>query len=151
MPSRIVALVVAAAALVACSDDGGSEEAFCATARRFAEDNPATVFDRYDPADPAGSAALLRGEAERLRAWADEGPGDVDDDVDVIAEAAEHLADAFEEPDTADTAELAERFAEVEDASARVVAYARDRCGVDLDPVPVSPGPSTSTSTTASP
>lgn len=152
VPVRIVVLVVAVAGALAagCSDDGGSEEAFCATARRFAEDNPATVFDRYDPEDPAGAAALLRGEAERLRAWADEGPGDIDDDVDVIAEAAIDLADAFEDPNTAEAGELAERFTEVEDASVRVVAYVRDRCGVDLDPASVTTS-STSTATTASP
>jgi hypothetical protein len=154
VPVRLVALVVAvAAALVAgCADDGGSEEAFCATARRFAEDNPATVFDRYDPADPAGSAALLRGEAARLREWAGQGPGAIDDDVDVIAEAAADLADAFEDPETADAGELAERFTEVEDASVRVVAYVRDRCGVDLDPASVTTASaSSSTPTTASP
>ena len=144
------ALALLPAAVAACGDDGGSEEAFCATARTFAEDNPATVFDRYDPEDPAGAAALLRGEAERLRRWAGDAPGDVDDDVEVIAGAAEDLADAFEDPDTADTTDLAARFTEVEEASGRVVSYARDRCGVDLDPAsaPVSP-PTTAATTTA--
>ena len=153
VPPRFVALVLLAAAVGACSDDGGSEEAFCATARRFAEDNPATVFDRYDPEDPAGAAVLLRGEAERLRAWADEAPGAIDDDVDVIAEAAEDLADTFEDPVPGEnrTAELAERFTEVEDASARVVAYTRERCAVELDPAAatVTSAPASSPTTTA--
>ncbi len=140
------ALVVVALAVAGCGDDGGSEEAFCATAADFAADNPATVFDRYDPADPSGAADLLRREAARIRAWADDAPGEIDQDVETIAAAAEELAAAFESPPpSADrAAELTERFHEVEEASARVTAFARQRCDVELDPV-------SSTSTTAAP
>jgi hypothetical protein len=144
----LVAWVAGLAGLAGCGDDGGSEEAFCETARRFARDNPAAVFDRYDPSDPTGAAALLREAGATLQAWADEAPGDVDDDVETIAEAAEELATAFEEPaPTAErAAELEARFAEVEDASARVTSYARERCGVELDPgagATVTTGPPT--------
>jgi hypothetical protein len=138
---------VAAAALAlglasaACSDDGGSEEAFCATARSFATDNPAAVFDRYDPADPTGAAELLRRTGTRLRAWSEEAPGDVDDDVALIADVADELAAAFEAPASSSdrTEELQARFTEVEEASARVTSYARERCGVELDPGAVAP------------
>lgn len=141
----VLAVVLGAAA--GCGDDGGSVEAFCATARTFVEDNPATVFDRYDPADPTGAGELLRGAAARLRAWADEAPGEIDDDVDAIAEAAEELAAAFQAPPPSANraAELEAQFAEVELASARVTSYARERCSVELDPAggPVSPSTTT--------
>lgn len=149
VPRLALAVVAALAWVAGCGDDGGSVEAFCATARRFAEDNPATVFDRYDPADPTGAAELLRGASEELRAWAEEAPGEVDDDVASIADAAEALADAFESPPPSQdrAAELEAQFNEVELASARVTSFTRERCGVDLDPAggPVNP----STTTTA--
>jgi hypothetical protein len=128
---------LAVVAMAACGGDGGgSEAAFCATARRFAQDNPATVFDRYDPADPTGAATRLRTAGAELRAWADEAPGDIDDDVEAIAETADELALAFESPAPTPerAAELEEQFTEVEEASARVTGYARERCAVDLDP-----------------
>jgi hypothetical protein len=56
---RVASWVVGAAVvLAACSgDDGGSVEAFCATARRFAQDNPANVFDQYaETADELAAA-----------------------------------------------------------------------------------------------
>lgn len=148
---RSPALALALVALVAagCADDGGSIEAFCETARRFARDNPATVFDRYDPADPTSAAALLRSASADLRAWADEAPGEIDDDVEAIAEAADTLAEGFESPPPSPNrvAELEEQFNAVELASARVTSFTREQCGVDLDPGggPVSP------STTAAP
>lgn len=152
VPRPAVAAVTAAAVLgvAACSGgDDGSIEAFCETARRFAEDNPAVVFDRYDPADPTGAAEDLRGAAQQLRAWADDAPGEVDDDIGAIAGAAETLADAFESPPPSGdrVAELESQFNEVELASARVTSFTREQCGVDLDPAggPVSPSTTTST------
>lgn len=124
-------------------------EAFCATARVFAEDNPALIFDRYDPANPSGAAALLEQAAERLDGWASDAPGEVRADVEAIAGAARELGLAFTapppEPDR--TAELESTFAEVEQASARVTAFTRERCGVDLDPAggPVSPSTTATT------
>jgi len=138
--ARALALVAFAVALGAagCGDDGGTVEAFCATARRMAQDNPATVFDRYDPADPSAAARALRDAAEDLHGWADDAPGDVADDVEVIAEAADELAVAFESPAPSPdrVAELEARFAEVEGASVRVTAFARQRCSVELDAPP---------------
>ena len=140
--------------MAACTgDDGGSEEAFCATARRFAQDNPATVFDRFDPADPTAAAALLRGAGAELRAWAAEAPGDIDDDVELIADTADELAVAFESPAPSPerAAELEDRFTDVEAASARVTGYARERCAVDLDPAANPVTPASTTTPTASP
>ena len=149
---RAAGVVASAALLLSCGDDGGSEEAFCATARRFAEDNPATVFDRYDPADPSGAAALLRETAAEFRAWADEAPGDIDDDVEVIADAADNIAAGFESPSPSAerAAEIEEQFTAVEAASARVTGYARERCAVDLDPA-ANQATVTTTASTAAP
>ena len=128
-------LAAAACAVAACGGGGGGDpEAFCATAERFAADNPASVFDRYDPADPASAAALLRDAADRLRGWADEAPRSIRVDIDAIAEAAEGLADEFEDPEAAASEELQAQLAAVETASARSLDYTREECGVDLDP-----------------
>jgi hypothetical protein len=146
----LLALVVAT---TACGDDGGSEQAFCATARRFVDDNPASVFDRYDPADPASAAVLLREAGDRMQAWADDAPGEIDGDVQVIADAAEQLAAAFESPSAAAERidELETSFAAVETASARLTAFTQRRCGVDLDAAANVRIPASTTTTTAPP
>jgi hypothetical protein len=130
-------LVAAAAAVVGCSGDGGrgDVDAFCATARQFSVDNPAAVFDRYDPEDPASAAALLRDAAASFQRWADDAPADVGASIDTIAQAAEDLALAFEEP-TVGGAGVRDQVEAVEAASAEVVAYTREQCGVDLEPTP---------------
>jgi hypothetical protein len=135
-----LALVLVATA--ACSDDGGGERAaFCATAQRFAADNPAAAFARADPNDPAASASLLRDAADRLGDWADEAPDKVRDDVRALVDAATSLAEQFEsEPTgstnadaTTSTTQPAIDTAAVEAASGRVVSYVSDECGVNLD------------------
>ena len=151
---RRSAAILLATTVVACGGgDGGSVEAFCTTARTFVTDNPATVFDRYDQADPTAAAELLREAAARLQAWADESPGDVDDDVEVLADVALTLADDFEEPTrTPDrAAELEAQFAGVEAASGRVTAFARERCSVELDVGAGGGDVSSTSSTTAAP
>lgn len=116
-------------------DSSGDVDAFCATARQFAVDNPAAVFDRYDPEDPASAATLLRDAAASFDAWAEDAPGDVAASIETIADAAEGLALAFEQP-TAGGAGVRDQVEAVEAASARVVTYTREQCGVDLEPTP---------------
>lgn len=137
MPGRLPFLLVAVllVAAIGCSSNGGSDlEAFCATARRFEADNPAAVFDRYDPADPASAVVLLRDAADRLGAWAEEAPGQIDDDVEAISAAADLLADQFETPAAATSSALAEQLAGVESSSERVVDFTRENCQIELDP-----------------
>jgi hypothetical protein len=137
-------LVVLGLGVAACSDDGGGDrEAFCATAQRFAADNPAAAFARADPNDPAASASLLRDAADRLGQWADEAPGEVRDDVHALVDAATSLAEQFEsEPSgpgssavTTSTTAVGAGVdtAAVEAASTHVVQYVLDECGVNLD------------------
>ena len=131
---RSLLVAAAAVAVVGCGDDGGGDvEAFCATARQFSVDNPAEVFDSYDPEDPASAAALLREAAASFERWADDAPGEVEASIETIADAAEDLALAFEEP-TAGGAGVRDEVEAVEAASAQVVTFTRDQCGVDLEP-----------------
>jgi len=134
--SLIVAFCAASAvATAACGGgDDGDVEAFCATARQFSVDNPASVFDQYDPEDPSSAAALLRDAAASLEAWSDDAPADVDEAIETIAGAAEDLAAAFEQPTAGGSDGLRETVEAVETASAQVVTYTRDQCGVDLEP-----------------
>jgi hypothetical protein len=134
VPVLVAPLAALALAAAGCGDDGGDIEAFCATARRFATDNPASVFDRYDPTDPGSAAVLLRDAGDRLAAWAEDAPSRIDDDVQAIADAAVALATEFEEPDAASSETLQEQLLEVESASARVLEFTRAECDVDLEP-----------------
>ncbi len=136
-----------ASAGVGCSDDAGDLEAFCATARRFATDNPATVFDRYDPADPASAATLLRDAGERLRTWSEDAPGEIDGDVEAIADAADALAEEFESPEAAPDETLRAQIEAVEAASPRVLEFTRAECDVDLEPTSTAPPATAPTST----
>lgn len=129
--TSVAALVVA---LAACGGDGGDVEAFCATARQFAVDNPADVFDRYDPEEPATAAGLLRDAAGELDGWAGDAPDDVQGAIETIADAAEALAGAFEEPSDEATATLRDAIERVEAASRQVVSFTSEECGVDLEP-----------------
>ncbi len=148
MRRLIIALLLSyASAGAGCSDDGGDLEAFCATARRFATDNPATVFDRYDPADPASAATLLRDAGERLRTWAEDAPGEIDGDVEAIADAADALAAEFESPEAAPDETLRAQIEEVEAASPRVLEFTRGECDVDLEPAATLPPATAPTST----
>jgi hypothetical protein len=122
---------------VACGDDGGGDlDAFCATARRFAVDNPADALGAYDPADPAGAARLLRRAADDLESWADDAPPDLRPDVVRLATTASDLADAFEAGalDAGRAATLEAAAADAETASARVTEATRAQCSVELDP-----------------
>lgn len=138
-------LAVAGLGLGACSDDGGGgdRDAFCATAERFAVDNPAAAFARYDPNEPEAAAVLLRDAAGRLQGWADEAAGAVRDDVEALADAASALAQQFEDPDDGDAADTTDDVdsAAVEAASANVLQYTQDECGVSLDAETPTPTP----------
>jgi hypothetical protein len=132
--------VLVHAGAAGCGDGGGDLSAFCATARRFAADNPAAAFARIDPADPGSAAGPLRDAGERLSAWAAEAPAAVDEDVEVLADAATTLAAAFEAPGEVDRAAVQDEVAGVDEASRAVLSFTRERCEVDLDPGPVPAG-----------
>jgi hypothetical protein len=139
---RVVAVAVVLLA-AGCGDEGsGNVEAFCATARRFAVDNPSAAFAAVNPADPAATARALRDAASALGPWADEAPSDVRADIERLRDAAADLAEAFDgsASDAAALAALEQEQTEVEAASARLVAAVRTTCEVDLDAPPTSTG-----------
>lgn len=141
--SLVAALLLPVLAVACGGDGGGDPAAFCATAEAIVADNPAAALAGVDSGDRAGSAARLRDAAERLGAWAEEAPAEVADDVAMLADAATTLAELFEDPGTGDTADggaddtagdtPALDTDAVEAASARLLAYTRETCGVDLD------------------
>lgn len=139
MGAVALALVVTATAGagVGCSDDGGDLDAYCATAQRFVADNPADAFTRIGTGDPAAAASTLRDAGERLAEWAGQAPGEIDDDVDTLVDAATTLAEQFEalaNDESSDTPAV--EVPAVEEASRRVLEFTRTQCEVDLEPAP---------------
>ena len=131
----VTALVVATTLVGGCDERGGDLGAYCATARRFVNDNPAAAFALVDPTDPISTAAALRSAGERMRAWSTEAPSDIDQDVEALADGAEALATDFESGTTATIEEQAARTEALATSSDEVLRYTREHCEVDLDPV----------------
>ena len=134
-----VALVIAVSigavvALAGCSAAGASAERFCKDVGRV------PVISSADQLrGPGGQATLsdLRGALDRLHGRS---PDQVADDVATLARVTGQLQDALREQDAGDQAaterirgDLDASLATFEAASARVVAYSRQTCGVDLD------------------
>ena len=141
-----VALVATAGLAAACSS--GSTEAYCYEAASAAADNPAAVFAAWNPADPATTEQLVHA-TDQLHQLADVAPPEISEDAGLIASTADELSELLREfqGDELETAlrDRETRFAEVDQASLRVVDFTRAQCGVDLL------APPTSTSTTAPP
>ena len=135
----VVLGVVGGLGLFGCGGDDGDLGAFCATAEAFVTDNPLA-----GPGSAAGDAATMTAElrrgADRLARWAEDAPGPVRDDAELLAATAARLADAFDEPGVAGPDEHTAIDAEAaEAASGEVLAFVREECGVDLD-APASTG-----------
>lgn len=138
----------------ACTDGAeGDEEAFCATATELADGGGlAAELGALDLDDRAGSGDALRGAATRLRSWADDADGEVADDIEALAAAADSLAAAVAGGGPAALAvdaraELEAVAADAAAASERVVGEVGRRCGVQLDPP--APAPAAATTTVA--
>lgn len=134
-------VVAAGAGTAACSDDGGSTEAFCEQVAQVPSFR--TIFDTYDPADPAAARGELDAAVEQLRALQDAAPGEVRDDVETVAGVAERLVQALGEIDPADPLsglegldDLQADFDKVDEASTNVATYTQAQCGITLDTAP---------------
>lgn len=149
-------LIVAAGTVLgaaACTDDsGGDEEAFCAAATALADDGGLTAeLGALDLDDQASANDALRDAATRLRSWAADADGEVADDIEALAVAADALAEAVAGGGPATLAvdaraELETVIADATAASERVVSDVERRCGVRLDdPAPVTPADATTT------
>lgn len=110
----------------------GSTAAFC-TSLRSGED-PLDVFDRYDPANVDVARDQLQRGLDRMRELEHAAPGEIDGDVKVLVEVAQQLRQALDTTATSrPTPDFSSQFERVQVASANVVRFAADRCGVTLD------------------
>lgn len=153
----VLALVAGGASgLTACGDDSGSEEAFC----RQVTDLPPldAAIDDFSEADATELGRRLSSTAEAYDALRDAAPDDIRGSVDEVVDLVDAILDAVE-ADAEDPEKVADalRDAVLEhpgaaDASTRVVAYAADRCDVQLNPMlddePTTTAPGASTTTT---
>lgn len=153
-PVLLAAALLAGAA--ACTREGaGDQEAFCGTADELADDGGlAAELGALDLDDQAGSGDALRTTATRLRSWAESANGEVADDIEVLADASDAIAEAVAGGGSATItaearAELEAVVADAGPASERVVSQVAEFCGVQLGPGPAAPAAAT-TSTTAS-
>ncbi|MFN0091239.1 MAG: hypothetical protein ACKVWR_13370 [Acidimicrobiales bacterium] len=128
--ARALAALAAAALLGACGDEG-DEAAFCAQVQNVPI--PETL-DQLSRPDPGAAMAPLITALTGLRR---EAPSRVRDDVTTMLRTAEHLRDALAARQTqaggdGAQAALEQDLAGFRASSERVVAFARERCGVDL-------------------
>lgn len=111
----------------------------------FAETHPAELSTRLDEAEAA--YADLRGSA----------PDDIDDEVDKVIDLVDEVMVAVREnPDDREAAaegirSVIAEHPEVEEASAALVAYTSENCGIDLDPTPADEPTSSTTDTDPGP
>lgn len=124
----------------ACTSESGSVEAFC---EAVADIPPlATVVTGFAETHPAEmESRLVEAEAAyaELRAAA---PGEIDSEVDQVVDLADEIMAAVREH-SEDRDAAADRIRgsiadhpEAQEASAAVVAYASEHCGLTLDPTP---------------
>lgn len=113
-----------------CGSEGGSIEAYCNQVTRVPT---ITDRDQLSVPDPTSATTELVTELRRLRAAA---PKDIRPDVTVLVEVSEQLERALtatDEQSRSDASDAVDGRRTVwKEASARVVAYTKRRCGIDL-------------------
>ena len=146
-----VAAVVVVAAIVLLWSEGesGSTAAFCTSVRTG--DNPVDVFDRYDPTNVDAARSDLQRGLDRLRQLERAAPGEIRGDVKTLVDVAQQLVTALDPTVKNKTVpDFTSEFDRVRTASANVVRFAADKCGVQLEsgssagPVTIPPGTPTS-------
>lgn len=115
----ILAGALAVVPLACGGDDDASAGDFCDLSREFDE-----KFDTAEPTDAEATEAL-----ERL---ADAAPEEIEDDVRLIVDALDAVAEAGTDPEA--LAALEEEFAGTEEASSRVETYLDEECGIAPEP-----------------
>jgi hypothetical protein len=125
----LAVLPVAFACASGDDGDGGDPEAFCAS---LADAGSGDLLQDFQPTDPAAADEVL----DELRQLQDEAPPEVEAEVEVLADAVEQLAEAFDEGG-GDLGAVLEQVDDLEDvqevqtAAQRIADYAADQCGVD--------------------
>lgn len=129
-------LALAGAGLVAGCTDDGDKASFCDRI----DETPAVdqILGELDTSDPGGSRERLQDGIRRFRSLEADAPGAIRADLARIRKGVELVLEAVEaNPDDlsgarADIASHTDELSGLASAGQRVVAYARDECGVDL-------------------
>ena len=154
---RALAGVVTVALLVtvACSKQQGSEQAFCRQVAKVP--TMGVLLAGYTDADPVELERRLHAGSEAYASLRQDAPGAIRGRVDDVVDLVEDLISAVRtnrrDPEAA-TAQVRKAAQDHPDAgaSSRAVAdYAKDRCGVDLNPSVVDAPPAPTTGPPASP
>jgi hypothetical protein len=147
----VAVAVVAAIAIVILWSNGesGSTAAFCTSVRTG--DNPVDVFDRYDPTNVDAARSDLQRGLDRLRQLERAAPGEIRGDMHTLVDVAQQLVTALDPTAKNKTVpDFTAEFERVRTASANVVRFAADKCGVQLEssssagPATLPPGTPTS-------
>lgn len=138
----VAAVAVGLGAVAGCSEDWDAA-AFCERLASTASVDAA--LERFDPLDPAGTAATFAEAADRLDGLADAAPSEVEDSARLIADAVSEVVSALrvvhrDDPNGAVAAldRLSDRSDELAAAGAELEAYAADECGAPLTPTPTT-------------
>ncbi|GEM_PF-6559712 len=112
---------------------GATSAAPASGGSKFCEEVSTIVFDAFDEAQagtgtPADSYRRL---ADLYDEMIDIAPGEIRDDLALFRDNARKLADAFEAGESPDISD--EESAALDAAGARIDAYFRDECGIELD------------------
>lgn len=144
-------IALAAVGFVGCSSDGGSQEAFCTQVRKV---QPLEVLlAGFTEADPVELARRLDNGADDYAALLDASPGAIRGDVGQVVDLVDAVIAAVRAHRNDPEAAGAQVRVAVADhpkaaaSSTAVATYAKDRCGVDLNPTVVDDTTTGSTTT----
>jgi hypothetical protein len=119
--------------MAACGGDDGSAEELCAALR--ADPTTVSLFEGFDPSDPARALDQLRTARVTLGELRDAAPSDVRDSLDAEIAYVQALIEGLEALDRTDAAAAVEVVREVtaehpgvDDAAAELTAFATEHC-----------------------
>ena len=132
-----VAAILASGVLAGCSRSSGSTEAFCTQVEKV----PAleAVLARFSEADPDVLSDRIAKARTAYDALADAAPDEIADETDQVVSLVDDILTAVEQHPTDPakaSAQLRAAMAQhkgVEADRAKVTAYAKEQCGVQLD------------------
>lgn len=123
--------VAGALSLVSCSDDGGdgeaSQEEICADVQSFAD-----AIENIDASENQDDALVAFDQAaDAAEAMSDTAPGEISDDVDLLATGLRALATAETDEEVGEALETLDQDA-LDAAGERFEAYSAETCDIDF-------------------
>ena len=112
-------------------DEGGGGGDFCEQAEVLADDDTLDELDFDDPEEFEVALGILED-------FADEAPGEIEDDLDRMVEAFAAVGEAVEEAGDDPEAqaeifeEIEDEFADIEEVGERIEEFVQEECDVDL-------------------